>query len=69
MGRGKDLFIEKTGGLHFGESEEEFHARVAEIEKLEKELMSGKLSMEELETVQRKLCALKGIDFDAPDEF
>lgn len=68
MGASKDQWIERTGGFRFGESKSKFQARVAEIEKLEKLLVSGKLDMEGLERTQRRLCELKGIDFDSDDD-
>jgi hypothetical protein len=68
MGRGKDEFIERTGGFRADESRAEFHARVEEIDRLEVRFRQSGLTMEEREAVQRRLCALKGIDFDAPDD-
>jgi hypothetical protein len=65
MGRSKEDFIERTGGFRFDESEADFHKRVAEIERLEASFRSGKHGMAELETIQRQLCELKGIDFDS----
>lgn len=67
MGRSKDQFIEKTGGFRFSESPAEFQARAAEIENLEKRFRSEKLTMDEREKMQRRLCKLKGIYFDSND--
>ncbi|HEY4939995.1 MAG TPA: hypothetical protein VII56_01100 [Rhizomicrobium sp.] len=68
MSRTKDQWIERTGGFRAGESNAEFLARSEEIEKLEAQFRSPGLTMQERETVQRRLCTLKGIDFDAPDD-
>lgn len=68
MSRTKDQWIERTGGFRFGESPTEFAARAAEIERLEKSLRSGKHDMAGLEQIQRRLCDLKGIDFDSYDD-
>jgi hypothetical protein len=68
MGRTKDDWIERTGGFRVGESPEQFKARVAEIERLEAEFRRPELSGDDREKVQRRLCDLKGIDFDAPDD-
>ena len=69
MGRGKDLFIEMTGGYRLGESDDEFRARVAEINRLEQGLKTGqKLEFQTFEQLQRHLCELKGIDFDEYDD-
>lgn len=68
MGRAKDDFIARTGGLRLGETQETFKARVAEIGRLEGDLKAGRIKLDDLERVQRRLCDLKGIDFDAPDD-
>jgi hypothetical protein len=68
MSRTKDQWIARTGGRRFGESDAQFQARVQEIEQLEKQWVAPGLSMSEREQVQRKLCALKGIDFDSDDD-
>jgi hypothetical protein len=68
MGRGKDEFIRRTGGLRFGESQEQFEERVREIARLEEKFLEPGLTMQERERMHRRLCDLKGIDFDAPDE-
>ncbi len=68
MGRSKDAFIEKTGGFRFGESEADFRTRVTEIERLEQSLVSGGHDMDGIESIMRKICTLKGIDFDSYDD-
>lgn len=68
MSRSKDQWLEHTGGFRLGESEAQFHDRVAEIANLEASLVSGKHDMAGLERIQRKLCELKGIDFDSYDD-
>lgn len=69
MGNGKDDFISATGGFRAGESQQGFQNRVAEIQKLETALQTGQGIKElgGLETIQRRLCTLKGIKFDDPD--
>lgn len=64
MSRSGDEWIKRTGGFRLGETKEEFDARVKEIEVVEKRLTFGTLKFNEIEDVQRQLCALKGIDFD-----
>ena len=68
MGRAKEDFIQRTGGFRVGESEADFHKRVAEIDRLTESLKSGKLKLSEVEPTQRRICELKGIDFDSDDE-
>jgi hypothetical protein len=68
MGKSAEEFIERTGGFRFGESQTSFRARVTEIARLEESLMSGRHNMAELEAIQRRLCDLKGIDFDSYDD-
>lgn len=76
MGRSKDQWLEETGGFRIGESQIEFQKRVSEIARLEEFLLagvkeaptSGKHNMAELEKIQRRLCNLKGIDFDSYDD-
>jgi transcriptional regulator with XRE-family HTH domain len=62
--RPKDQWLERTGGLRFGESPEQFRQRVAEIKRLETAVISGQVHLDNMERVQRRLCALKGIYFD-----
>ncbi|MBO9168352.1 hypothetical protein [Rhizobium sp. L245/93] len=69
MSRSKDDFIKSTGGFRFGESQDEFKSRVKEIGELENALKSGQVSLKDVESVQRRLCELKGINFDDDDEF
>lgn len=68
MGISKEHFIEATGGFRFDETPEEFRARVKEILAIERLIKSCKLRGADLERAQRKLCALKGIDFDSKDD-
>jgi hypothetical protein len=56
----KEKFIAETGGFAIGEIEP---LRLAEIGVLEKRIRSGNFSEED----QRRLCELKGIDFDGYD--
>lgn len=56
----KDKFIAETGGFAWGEPQQ---GRVAEINVLEKRIRSGKFN----EKDQRRLCELKGINFDSYD--
>jgi hypothetical protein len=56
----KEKFIAETGGFIWGEPQ---RWRLAEIKVLEKRIRSGKVTEED----QRRLCELKGIDFDAYD--
>jgi hypothetical protein len=68
MSRTKDQWIERTGGFRVGESEFDFTAWAAEIDRLEKLLVSGALDIVGRERTQRRLCELKGIDFDSDDD-
>ena len=68
MGAAKGQWIERTGGFSIGESDSDFQNRVTEIEKLERLLVSGNLDMAGLDRTQRRLCELKGIDFDSEDD-
>ncbi len=69
MGSNKEDFIRRTGGFRLGETEAQFHARVKEIDALEKKMKSGTLGgPDAFEAVQRRLCELKGIDFDSRDD-
>jgi hypothetical protein len=63
MGRGKDQFIRETGGFRFGESEEQFHARVAAIQQLRKKISDGKANAADVD----KLAELLGTE-DEDDE-
>ena len=63
MSRTKDQFIEKTGGFRLGETEAQFHARTAEIERLETSLKTAR-TPEQREKIQRELYKRRGIDFD-----
>jgi hypothetical protein len=65
---GKEELIERYGGFFAGESMAERKKRFAEIDKLESDFKSGKIKVNDLERVQRRLCELKGIDFDSYDD-
>jgi hypothetical protein len=67
VSRSKEQWIEKTGGFRPGESDAQFQARVAKIERLNGALAAGRVKSTEIEAVQRQLCELKGIRFDNPD--
>lgn len=67
MSRTKDQWLERTGGFRLGESPAQFSARTSEIERLTASLTSGRLGIEEIEATQRRICELKGIDFDSDD--
>ena len=56
----KGKSIAETGGFVWGEPQQ---WRLAEIKVLEKRIRSGKFT----EADQRRLCELKGIDFDGYD--
>jgi hypothetical protein len=60
MSISKDKFIAETGGFAWGEPQQ---WRLAEIKALVKRIRSGKFT----EADQRRLCELKGIDFDGYD--
>ena len=68
MGIGKIEFIERYGGIRLGESSEQLKSRISEIDELELKFRSGSLNMIELEAIQRRLCDLKGINFDDDDD-
>ena len=69
MGIGKEQFIKATGGFRLGESPEAFRARVCAIQELEQSIKSGKfMPGDELDLAHRKLCDLKGINFDGADD-
>jgi hypothetical protein len=61
MSISKDKIIAETGGFAWGEPR---HWRVAEITVLEKRIRSGRFTDDD----QRRLCQLKGIDFDEPED-
>jgi hypothetical protein len=65
--RGKEALIEKYGALFPGESEKERKARFGAIDWLEANFTQAAIVFGG-ETVQRRLCALKGIDFDSYDD-
>jgi hypothetical protein len=56
----KEKIIAETGGFAWGEPQQ---WRLAEINVLEKRIRSGRFSEED----QRRLCELKGINFDSYD--
>jgi len=60
MSISKDKFIAETGGFAVGEIEP---LRRAEINVLEKRIRSGKFNEDD----QRRLCELRGINFDGYD--
>ncbi|NTJ66018.1 hypothetical protein G6M50_14875 [Agrobacterium rhizogenes] len=68
MSRSKQEFINRTGGYRIGEGQQEFVNRVREINDLETKLKSGQISFEDMESIQRRLCELKGISFDFDDD-
>ncbi|HET9149998.1 MAG TPA: hypothetical protein VFO61_05900 [Alphaproteobacteria bacterium] len=65
MGRSKDAFLERTGGFRLGETQSQFQARIREIDELESSLKSGSVKLSNVESIQRRLCDLKGIAFDS----
>jgi transcriptional regulator with XRE-family HTH domain len=65
--RPKDQWLHRIGGFRAGESPTQLRNRIAEIERLEKLLVSGGVTFEGLEQIQRRLCTLKGIYFDDYD--
>jgi hypothetical protein len=65
MSRSKESLLEVAGGFPLGETAAQFEARVREIRRLEKSLRSGRrFKPDEGETVLRRICLFKGIDFD-----
>jgi transcriptional regulator with XRE-family HTH domain len=65
--RPKDQWLDRTGGFSAFETEQQMRERVAEIERLERLMVSGTLGGDEIERVHRRICELKGIDFDEYD--
>jgi transcriptional regulator with XRE-family HTH domain len=65
--RPKEQWLGRYGGLRANESSAQLHNRMDEIDRLETLFWSGMLSHDELEPTQRRLCQLKGIDFDSYD--
>lgn len=61
MGISKRRMIEDFGGLPVDPE------RVNEIRRLEDKFRSGKCGSDELETIERRLCQLKGLNFDDYD--
>jgi 2,3-bisphosphoglycerate-independent phosphoglycerate mutase len=68
MGRSKDEFLHRYGGLRLGETEVQLRARMAEIDQLEVDIKAGRVNFSELESVQRRLCELKGESWEHDDE-
>lgn len=68
MGRGREEFLGRYGGFRPGETEAQLKERTAEIDRLEGLFKSGLILPADLERTQRRLCELKGIDFDADDD-
>jgi hypothetical protein len=65
MSRTKDQWIEQTGGFSFlGANPAQ---KAEQLEALKKRLLSGKLTPDQMEGVQREMCRIQGIDFHAPD--
>jgi hypothetical protein len=60
MATNKEKFIAETGGFILGKP---LKWRLAEIKVLEKRIRSGKFT----EADQRRLCEVKGINFDSYD--
>ena len=67
MSRTKDQWIERTGGMRLFETPEMFRGRIVEIRRLEKLFKTGRVGPHNAEQVLRRLCELKGIDFDEHD--
>lgn len=65
MSRTGDDFIEETGGYLSGESDQMFRHRL--IRELEKKLVSGPLSLDEVEKIHQTICKLKGLPRDEWD--
>ena len=71
MSRTGDQWIEKTGGLSFGETPDMLPAKVEMIEELERRIVSPETSVDEREELMDRLRALKGlppVEFDPPDD-
>lgn len=65
MGQAKEQILHAIGGLQFGETSDS--PRLKAIERIEDRIRQG-VPLDQLEPLQRQLCELKGIDFDAPDD-
>jgi len=65
--RGKEVLIEKYGGIFPGESEKQRKARFGAIDWLEANFVQAS-AVFGVEQVQRRLSDLKGIDFDSYDD-
>lgn len=55
MGRGKDQLIRETGGLRFGETDEQFRERFAEIQQLRQKISDGKASAADVDKLAKLL--------------
>jgi transcriptional regulator with XRE-family HTH domain len=62
--RPKDQWLDKTGGFRFGETGIRLKCRVAEIDRLEQLLRSGRIGAEAAELILHRLRQLKGIYFE-----
>jgi hypothetical protein len=68
MGRGKDEFLRRYGGLRIGETQAQLKDRMAEIDEIMTRLKNGFVTGDDLDPLTRRLCDLKGISFDDDDE-
>jgi hypothetical protein len=64
--RPKERLLDRIGGLGANETPEQLRDRIKEIDRLEPLFRSGTLHLDKLESVQRRLCYLKGIYFGLP---
>jgi len=65
--RPKDQWLDRIGGFSAFEMPRQLNERIAEMDRLEKLLRSGTLAGDAIDLVHRRLCELKGIDFDGYD--
>jgi hypothetical protein len=68
LASGKEAVLDRYGGLQFGESLARPSLRMKEINKLEAAFRSPRTNPERRESIQRRLCELKGIYFDEYDD-
>jgi superfamily I DNA and/or RNA helicase len=68
LASGKEAILDRYGGLQFGETIAKPSLRMKEIDKLEAAFRSPLTNSEKRESIQRRLCELKGIYFDEYDD-
>jgi hypothetical protein len=68
LASGKEAILDRYGGLQFGEGPAKPSERMKEIDELEAAFRSPRATPEKRESIQRRLCELKGIYFDEYDD-